>query len=135
MSHPLHGKPVRHKPTGVKGSVIGSNDAGKLTIQWDDGPISNAFAHDADEFEEVTAENDIPDTHMAFARELIVLARAHGMNNLEVRFNHAGERTDWSAPHRDTKTTFVWKEGRHGAQTNIYMTRTEAIRFEEKVKP
>ncbi len=60
--------------------------------------------------------------------QLIALARAHGMNNLEVKFDHSGDRIGWSVPHRDTKTTFNWSEGRHGCQTNIYMTRTEVIR-------
>lgn len=79
--------------------------------------------------------HDIPDTHMTFARALIELARAHGMNNLEVQFDHSGEKTDWSVPHRDTKTTFVWKQGRHGSKTDIYMTRSERLHFEEKATP
>lgn len=74
---------------------------------------------------------DIPESHLAFARELVALARKHGMNNLDVRFDHRGDRVDWATPLRDAKTTFTWAEGRHGAKMNIYMVREESVRFEE----
>lgn len=78
--------------------------------------------------------NDIPDSHIEFARELVALARKHSMNNLKVEFDHSGSKNwevklPWNV--RNTKTFFNWSEGRHGATTNISMTRTEMAVFKE----
>ncbi len=73
---------------------------------------------------------DIPDSHMAFARALIALAREHGMDNLKVEFDHSGAR-DWQLPWRDSKTHFRWEQGRHEAKTSIFMSREESVKFEE----
>ena len=78
--------------------------------------------------------NDIPDSHIEFARELVVLARKHSMNNLNVDFDHNGSK-NWEAKLpwdvRNTKTFFSWSEGRHGAKTEISMVREERINFKE----
>lgn len=76
---------------------------------------------------------DIPDTHIEFAKELVALARKHSMNNLSVEFDHSGSK-NWEQPVSDfryNKTVFSWKEGRHGAKTNIRMERNEWLNFEE----
>jgi len=82
--------------------------------------------------------SDIPDSHIAFARELVALARKHSMNHLRVEFDHSGTANWQNAPDhiiRIAKTHFLWEEGRHGARTRINMSREETAYFEEIEEP
>lgn len=70
--------------------------------------------------------NDIVDRDeaaKAFALELVALARKHGANHLQMKFDMTGHTADWKV--RDKWNhgyiSLEWNNGRHGARDKIHL--------------
>lgn len=73
----------------------------------------------------MSADKPITDEHIAFAEELVALARKHGATDLTVEFSLTGGRRFFEKQYNPTKVRFQWCEGRHGARSR-YTLRAEA---------
>jgi len=79
----------------------------------------------------------ITDAHRKFARDMVALARASGMNNLRLEFDTSSSQTFLRDrdQYQHSKVVLVWSEGRHGAKTNIELFTTSTQNISEKLEP
>ena len=70
----------------------------------------------------------ITERDVAFARAVVALARAHGMDGLRMEFRH-NFRTSVGVY---SKKNVQWSEGRHGDDANIMFNLEAAASFSEK---
>lgn len=76
------------------------------------------------------------DKHAAFARDVVALARKHGMNALSVSFR-ASFRTMFPMGAEPSniysgQVTMTWSEGRHGAKEDIKLRFEGSMTVEER---
>lgn len=74
----------------------------------------------------------ITDKHKKFAREMIVLARKHGMDNLRLTFQQSHM---WNAGLEKpvyNHVEMVWSIGRHGSKDVIHLSAKEDISIPEE---
>lgn len=80
------------------------------------------------------SEKPINDEHVAFARALVALAREHGANNLEVKFQLTGGRRFFEQQSNYTGLRFNWSEGRHGVPSRFALYAEAYISLPEKAE-
>lgn len=76
----------------------------------------------------------ITDEHRAFARELVALARKHGVNHVNMEFNfgsHKKFREETISNRMWERVTLRWAEGRHGDLNDITLETRAADTFKE----
>lgn len=64
----------------------------------------------------------ITEEHRIFARQVVALAREHGMNHLQMKFDSRSSSNYLKhnrAAYGASEITLVWEEGRHAVPQNI----------------
>lgn len=74
-------------------------------------------------------------SHAAFAREVVALARKHGMDHLSLSFSHSFSRRFLEPPYSEDgysgRVNCTWTEGRHGAESRIRIAFEGAMSVDE----
>lgn len=76
----------------------------------------------------------IMDEHINFMRDVVALARKHGVNHLTVHFDLSSTRRFLAGFHGNTRVEASWREGRHGDPKEITFTSTDRTSFSEVPK-
>ena len=74
--------------------------------------------------------NLITEEHKAFARDMVALARARGVQAVSLKFTLEIPR---EGPWHSQEATIIWEAGRHGAVQDISIAAHETVFAREKL--
>lgn len=72
----------------------------------------------------MTQANPILESHTAFARELVALARAHKVGNITAKFHQSFSIQNSENHHGSTWIDLSWSEGRGGSKSHLVLQAT-----------
>ena len=75
--------------------------------------------------------NPILESHQAFAKELVALARKHKVGNITAKFHQSFSYQNNENHHGSTWIDLSWTEGRHGHKSHLTLTATTRKVIEE----
>lgn len=78
--------------------------------------------------DEKDSRQPIEQRHLDFGREVVALARQHGIKNFQASFYGGGFNQPW------TRVTMNWSDGRHGSSSQITFKAEATHHCAEKVE-